>query len=250
MPEQFLLHPHVPHGKVQFCAIGEGNPEVKSALEDKGISVLEIPAHPALDVRVSRHADMQLYDMGKGRGVIAAGGANSLMQSLMQLGFSVDEQTITGKYPADIVLNCFVVGKYLYCNVKNTSKLLLIYYQSLGVEAVNVNQGYAKCSTCIVNENSIITADISIAKAAMSHGTDVLVINSGSIALDGYNTGFIGGCCGLIACNKLAFCGKVSQHPDYIQIINFCISHGVELIELTENPLTDIGGIIPLMVSI
>lgn len=243
----FLSHPNIPCGKVRLCAVGEGNPEVKSALESMGISVLEVPAHPALDLRMASHADMQIHDMGQGR-IVAVKGANDLIKNLERLGFYVEEQELDEKYPNDIALNCFYIGKHLYCKTNNTSEILLNNYHSIGIEVVNVNQGYAKCSVCIVNSNSIITADISIAKAAMLRGTDVLIIQSGEILLDGYDTGFIGGCCGLISQDKLAFSGRISQHPDYIQIRNFCARCKVEIIELTNQPLIDIGGIIPLAV--
>lgn len=247
MTVQFLSCPNIPDCKARLCAIGEGNPEIKAALENMGISVLEVPAHPALDPRVARHADMQLHDMGKGR-VAAAKDAGRLIRDLEQLGFIVEQQELTGTYPGDIALNCFALGKYLYCKEKSTSEILLNYYQSMGVEAVNINQGYAKCSVCIVDNNSIITADKSIAAAVKARGADVLIIQSSGILLDGFDTGFIGGCCGLLAPDKLAFSGMISRHSDYIQIRSFCAARGVEPVELTNLPLKDIGGIIPLTV--
>lgn len=243
----FLSYPNIPCGVAGLCAVGEGNPEIKSSLEARGITVLEVPAHPMLDARVARHADMQLHCMGKGR-VVAAKGADILIQSLEQLGFIVEIQGLAAKYPGDIALNCFRLENYLFCKEKCTSETLLRYYQSIGTEVVNINQGYAKCSTCIVDENSIITADVSIAQAVSSIGADVLVIQSGGILLDGYDAGFIGGCCGLLAPDNLAFSGRISQHPDYIHIRSFCASRGVHLIELTDLPLSDIGGIIPLAI--
>ena len=46
----------------------------------------------------------------------------------------------------------------------------------MGYEIINVKQGYAKCSICVVSDNAIITADKGIAKAAIQNRIDVLEI--------------------------------------------------------------------------
>ena len=56
-----------------------------------------------------------------------------------------------------------------------------------------VKQGYAKCSTVLVNEQACITADTSIAAAVKQCGLDVLQIRPGFVELPGYPYGFLGG---------------------------------------------------------
>lgn len=106
---------------------------------------------------------------------------------------------------------------------------------------------YSRCSVCVINENAIITDDISVFTAAQNFLSDVLFISKGSIRLDGYDYGFIGGCCGKIDKNKIAFNGRIDSHKDYKLIIDFITKHGVDCIELNNNVLTDIGGILPLI---
>lgn len=109
-----------------------------------------------------------------------------------------------------------------------------------------MNQGYAKCSVCAVDERSIITQDPSIAQAARRQGLNVLKIQTGRILLPGYDTGFIGGCSGLLG----GSCWRhrsLSAHPDGERIKEFLHSRGVEPLELTDGPLYDVGSILPLL---
>jgi hypothetical protein len=111
---------------------------------------------------------------------------------------------------------------------------------------VPVKQGYTKCSTCVVGENAIITADASIANAALANSVETLLIRSGHIALPGFDYGFIGGAAGLIDNSLLAVCGKLASHPDSGAIRAFCTARCVNIVELADRPLIDIGGIVTL----
>lgn len=64
------------------------------------------------------------------------------------------------------------------------------------IEIVNINQGYARCSTLILNNRTAVTADISVKNALEKDGAKVLLISSGDIKLEGYDYGFIGGASG------------------------------------------------------
>lgn len=242
---RFLQKPNIPDADITLCAIASGFPHIKAALQTRGIEVIEVEPLSVLQEAVRCHADMQLHDLGQGRAV-AASGAKRLKAELETRGFHVEEQPLQPQYPDDIALNCFYINRKLFCKEKYTAEHLLNYCQSNGGEVVNVKQGYAKCSTAIVNKNAIITADASIAKAAENSGLEVLRIQSGGILLHGYDTGFIGGCCGLISGKTLAFTGRLAGHPDAEKMRAFCESKGIAVVELTDTPLIDIGGILPL----
>ena len=160
--------------------------------------------------------------------------------------------------------------------MKYTAPELLGKVEELGLIRVNVSQGYAKCSTCVVGEDAIITYDRGIAKAADAAGMDVLVIEPGHVDLPGYDTGFIGGASGLVTDLRthadhhgvsaqdlpapdatqpapaappapsqiLVFNGDLSAHPDYRAIIDFASEHGVGVKFFADWKLTDIGSII------
>ena len=113
------------------------------------------------------------------------------------------------------------------------------------LKIINANQGYTKCSTCIVNENAIITSDKSIYKSCRNE-MDVLLIRKGYIELPGTDYGFIGGSSFKYNRNTLVFTGNIELHPDYESIKSFAQNHNVELLSLTENTMIDIGSIIPI----
>ena len=116
-----------------------------------------------------------------------------------------------------------------------------------GKRIINVNQGYTKCSVCAVSDKAFITDDKSIYQALKSADYDVLEVEKGSVALDGYDYGFIGGACTMIDDGTVAFFGDIKTHPNFRKIERFCIIHNVKIINLAENkPLTDVGGAVKI----
>ena len=85
-----------------------------------------------------------------------------------------------------------------------------------------------------------------IYKICVANQIDVLKISVGDILLDGYAYGFIGGCCGLVSKDTLAFSGNVGLHRDFENMRDFTRNHHVELYSLTNEKLYDIGGILPI----
>ena len=66
------------------------------------------------------------------------------------------------------------------------------------------------------------------------------------IQLDGYDYGFIGGCCGFIDKNTLVFSGNVKLHKNYEDIKAFAGNYKVDVVSLSNEMLYDIGGILPV----
>lgn len=147
------------------------------------------------------------------------------------------------KYPHDIPYNSACTGRYLIHYLKYTAPEILKKAKELGMIMVDVKQGYAKCSTVIVDENSIITYDQGIASACRAAGLDVLTVMPGHVMLPGYDTGFIGGASGRVG-DTIYFNGDLSVHPDFDNIREFIESHGLKLWWTKDWPLTDIGSVI------
>lgn len=144
-------------------------------------------------------------------------------------------------------MNFLFLNNTLYGNLSSIDTNLLDYCIKNNIKTVNVNQGYARCSTLVLNNNAAVTSDLSIEKALKNNGVEVLLISSGNIVLDGYNYGFIGGASGKIDENTVAFFGDIENHPDYNNIENFCWKHNVSIKVICKDiPLTDIGGIVKI----
>ncbi len=240
--------PHIPKGKVCLCAIGAGQPYIKKTLEGLGIAVLECAPNKELSEPTQTHADLLLHHLG-GERVLLAQEDTLLKEQLIHRGFSVStiSKPLQTKYPQDTALNCFRLQNKLFGKIEYLALELLNHYQFQGGEMVNLSQGYAKCTTCIVDEQSIITSDATTAKIAKQHDIQVLLISPGDISLPGYNYGFIGGCSGLLDKGTLVFCGEIRTHRDHEAIEAFCAQRNVQIHSLITGPLIDIGGILPLL---
>ena len=212
---------------------------IYDALRQEGFETIPLAPFGALSNPVDTHADMLLLNVGE---VVFVHKDYKIDLSALKNVIQIDEP-MGAKYPSDILLNIAIVGKNVFANTKYASKTVLEYLERHDFAIHHVSQGYAHCSTCIVSENAIISADKSIIEAAQKVGIDALKIAEGHISLPPYNHGFIGGACG--SCNdKIYFCGSLDSHKNGNEIRDFCLKHGKNAISLSDTPLTDIGGIL------
>ena len=180
--------------------------------------------------------------------------------------FPGNPEKLTPKYPGNIIYNAVCTGKYFIHNLKYTdTKLLQSASQWKGAQCgsaeelilIDVPQGYARCCCLPVNDTSFITSDHGVAKALISAGAEVLVIDKGYIVLPGFDYGFIGGCAGHILSSNgsvsssdttptILFNGNLSAHPDYKAIVDFIHQRNINIEYFEEYPLTDIGSILAL----
>ncbi len=241
---KFIEKPNLPQGKVSLAAISEEAGESIKKLNSLGIEIIQIRKNPNLPLPVDSHADLQ---------ILHAKNNKFLLYEHLFIGESeklfnqkIISQKAGNKYPDDVRLNCAIIGDKIICNIKTVAREVLEFAYQNGFTIINVKQGYSRCSVCIINENTIITDDESIYSAAGKFLNDVQFISKGSIGLKGYNYGFIGGCCGKIDKDIIAFNGAIESHKDYKLIIDCLNRNDVKCIELHNNPLYDIGGIIPI----
>lgn len=171
----------------------------------------------------------------------------TLQKELSKYNPIICSKKIGKKYPENILLNVLYIDNKLYGKSNYIEPKLKEYCKENKIEIVNINQGYAKCSTAIVGKSFAITADTTIYNAQKNNGADVLNISEGNIILNGYNYGFIGGASAMIDDKTLAFFGNVEKHPDYESIKNFCNHKNINIcIIAKDEPLTDIGGIVKI----
>lgn len=250
MTEKFITKPNLPSAKVTKVIISNRYNNITTELHRLGIKTVE--AKPLESVRGSEkyHADISCIHLG-GNKIITAKNNTDLLEKLQTDGFNIipSQCSIYGGYKTCVALNAVLLNDYIICNTTFADKELLKQCERLGYKTIHINQGYAKCSTAVVSENTVITSDDGIYKTAVANNIDALKISSGYIKLEGYDYGFIGGACGKIGADTLAFCGDIKSHPDYESICSFCKNHGVYICSLGKSELTDIGGILPVTQS-
>jgi len=247
---QFIAQPNLPENSVCLAVAGaETRNEAVARLKKLGVEVLIMPAHGGLYKAVESHPDMQLHHIGGSRIIYAPSTDLSMLGILSSYGFELikGESMLSSSYPHDIPYNAARVGRLYFHNLRYTDRILREQLDRLGVEPIHVEQGYAKCSVLPVNENSIVTTDSGIAKAAEKKGLDVLFLeNERSIRLPGLNYGFIGGACSMISKSVCAINGCLAKLSCSEALTSFLSYKQITVKELSEDYVTDIGSILPL----
>lgn len=235
-------------GRVKTLIIGRKYRDYfEKAFKRYDIMPIFVPDNPCVDKRLSGHADLSILHMGENRLILARSLMNTdFYISLKEIGtevyFAKTEQS--NVYPHDANLNiCFMDNK-LFCCAEMMDAIIASYLSI--IEFIRVKQGYTRCSVCVVDRHSIITADNGIAAAAEQHGVSVLLVKSGLAELTGFGCGFIGGSAFKLSENELAFTGIIQDVSERTRIEQFLSERNIEAIYLTQNELLDIGSAIPM----
>ena len=246
MSERFLNNPNLPENKVTTVFANVDDIALKKAFDDLSIKVVNVIENPFLDTPVSRHADILGNYVGKSTFL-----ADKHQIELCRFvednnGKSVIIENIKSPYPNDCLLNFADIGDYIICNKSILTDEIVELLSKKTI--IDVKQGYSKCSVCICGYNTILTDDKSVYNAVLQYDNiNSLLIEKGSVHINKYDYGFIGGCCGLINKNVLLFNGDLSLHSDFDKIKKFLYDNNVNYIDIKGKPLTDIGSIIPIM---
>jgi len=237
-----LCKPNLPVS-AEYIIIGERYGSLLApALDSLGISALWLPDNTLVDTRLSGHADLSAINTPD-KGLLLAPylRKSPFVSSLDGLGIAYGFADISqgNTYPADAGLNICSFGEVTVCNPKTA------YMPATAGNVIPVKQGYSRCSVCVVSEKAVITADKGIA-SALENTADVLVISQDGVVLDGFDCGFIGGAAFKVSSDKLCFSGCLDRLPDKAHILDFLDRHGVSPVYLTDSPLFDFGGAVPI----
>ena len=244
----FINTPNLPTGKVSNLIMSDYIPELLQEIQHYGINVIIPDKLNNISGAEAYHADMSICHIIDDKFVIAKNNKGLIdKMKLLNADIILSSNQICGKYPDITALNVCIFGNNIICNVHYTDKKILEFCQENHFKILHTNQGYAKCSSTVVSNNALITADESIYNLCKKNNIDVLKISDGGIKLDGYNYGFIGGCCGFIDKNTLAFSGNIKLHKDYLNIKDFASNYHIDLLSLSNQILYDIGGILPII---
>ena len=211
-----------------------------------GVEALPLMPYSRLDNPVSSHADM-LINIIEDRIFCYEDyylENKSVFKRAEDIGYSIVKCTppASSSYPEDIGLNALVIGKKIFGNVKHLSKELASFANENGYELINVKQGYTACSTLVLNEKCVVTADVSIKKAMENENIEVIFIDDSSIKLDGYNKGFIGGATGVV-CDNICFFGDFNSLVGYENIREKINHLNLKEISIMSGDVYDFGGI-------
>ena len=219
--------------------------KLEKSLAYHGFAPLLLPDNPLLDPRLAGHADLSVFSTGNEL-ILSRHLAedrhfvNYLTNNGIHYHILRNEQSES--YPADAGLCACRLGTRIIHNRKVSDPELTALK---GFEWLNVRQGYAACAVCVLNDNTIMTADAGIVKAANAHGIECFEILQGGFLLEGFSYGFVGG--SMFRCANTVYCtGTLSLHPDEARILRFLESKALDFCPLTEEPAFDVGGVLIL----
>lgn len=196
------------------------------------------------DKVISTHPDLQIHFVTKNMAFCAPEVINYYREILPQnITLKAGISCVGHTYPSNCAYNVARVGNTVICNTKCTDKMILDFYKKNGNKIINVNQGYSKCNICPLSDSSFITEDKGIYNSAKNaNEIRPYLISAGTVCLDGFEYGFIGGATGMFD-KKLFLCGKLEDciEEDVHKIIK---NEGIEYIELSDDKLRDFGSII------
>lgn len=208
--------------------------------------IFKVPSCELLYPAISAHPDI-LMNIIDSKNILVHKNMNyDFLCLIKKSGFNViySNNSLCSSYPEDIILNALTLDNVLVHNLKFTDKILLDLNKHK--KLIHVKQGYTKCSIAVVDNNSIITSDVSIAKILSKENFNVLLLPPGDIILEGLNYGFIGGTCGLVEDKVLAFYGSLEHYVYGKEVLNFLKEHKVEPLFLRDGKLVDRGSILSI----
>lgn len=245
--KHFLKNPFLPDSDLKEIIVGAAAEPFINDFNALGIKTIVGDSEKALQAPVRGHIDMSVMSFGSG--------LYYLSKTQRRIGERIDsvggkaviaDENLGYEYPLDVPFNCVIIGTDFICNSKTVSPQILGVAISRNLRIIDVKQGYTKCSLCPVRENAVITDDSGIEKVLLNNGYDVLKVSKGSVRLNGFDYGFIGGCSAMISRDILLFLGNFEIHSDKDRIKAFLQNYGITPQSLNGDDLTDIGSIIPL----
>ena len=223
--------------------------ECELSLIKEGFRVVKLSPAEKLSPAVASHTDMLVFSFDKEL-VFTADYCEeneelikAIRSFLPSFKISLTSVAHSKEYPRDCIFNALAVGDKLFARLDSLSPYIKERAEALGMRLVNVNQGYAACTSLRLSESTVITADEGMARALLCEGVRVVKIEKGHIILPPHEYGFIGGA-GAVYSGKLYFLGDVRLHPSYDAISEAAKSEGLEIVCLSSFPLRDLGGIL------
>ncbi len=209
------------------------------------IDIIESIDNESLPSQVSDHPDMSIHPISSEMFMVDINVFSDYQNLLSNYPIDIitSNDAIGDVYPYDSLLNVSRIGNY-YIHNDYTSDDLIRQFNNLKLEHLRVKQGYSKCSTLILNCDTIVTSDKGIHKAIISKGLNSYLIPPGGIVLKGYDTGFIGGTGGMISPDTLLLSGDLELYEHGEILKKILDDHKIKAVYPKDEKLVDLGSII------
>lgn len=238
----------------KICIVDFRMPTViKEYITSLGYNIIENKFNPKVYDEISSHPDIYYINI---EGNLFCSPDKALPGYRQIVGTS----KVGSKYPLDVPYNIAIIGKHCCHNFKYTDLTVKKYLEETGYTFINVEQGYTKCSTVVLDDKSCIVSDIAVARSLLDAGLDVLYVSEPDILLknrvnpliddeDKMNfknsdmNGFIGGAMAKID-NTVILFGDILKLTNGMKIKKFIESKGYVLKDFPGLEVIDLGGLV------
>lgn len=242
--------PYLPISKPKYVIIDyRANDDVLRTIKKLNIEIIKTIKCSELQDPVVGHPDMVLHPITNRKIIVAPNVFHYYKEVFAKKDIKIikGEKFLCRNYPDNIAYNIARIGEYAFHNFKYTDPVVKYYFEKEKLNLININQGYSKCSTAIIDNKAIITSDYAIHNRALEIKLNSLFINSYFVELKGYNHGFIGGAVSRIEKNAILFTGAIDDTNSFFRINKFLNSLGFSTIIASKKIITDLGTIIPIL---
>lgn len=234
---------------MRFVLVSSGiTPKMERGLRLQGFEPILLPPLPSLPRAIASHPDTLIFKLSET--VVTSADycerAGYIFSDIREYSKDIVIKVTSDEpgdvFPRDCTFNALRCKDYLFCREVSISETVKSVAKENGLTVVGVKQGYPACSA-ISAKGAIITADEGLLRAASGVGLSTYRIEAGHISLPPYEYGFIGGASGVID-SEIYFFGDYRLHPSAKEIERAAEELGLKLISLSDEPLTDFGGMI------
>lgn len=217
----------------------------KQLLSDLKIDIIKMLPIEEIDDPVKDHPDMAVHPIDYKKIVVYNKHETYYREKLKKYGVEVipSSNELNKLYPNDVALNVSRTKDYYFykenCIDLNIEKNLLG-----NSKPILVKQGYSKCSSLIIGKDTVITSDKGLYKAYSINGINCYLIPFGDIYLPGYDTGFIGGCGGMISEDELLFYGNLERYKYSDKLVEILQNENIKHYYPKDCEFIDLGSII------
>jgi hypothetical protein len=199
-----------------------------------------IETHDIVYKAISNHPDIFFCPMGD-KLIVAPNLPQKYKSYLQEKGVNLVEgiKSLNLEYPETAYYNAVVTDSFIIGNEKLMDQS--IKDLSDNRKLIHVKQAYTRCNLLPLPNDRFITSDKGILKQLEKNNLDVLFVNPEGIKLESFSHGFFGGCCGVRG-NKVFIMGNLNHFPQGDKVRDYLAD--MEIIELYDGPLLDVGSII------
>lgn len=241
-----IINPFVFNNRVEAVIVSyKISKGFEQLLTDLNIDIIKTLPIQEIDEPVKDHPDMAVHPIDYNKFVVYNKHKDYYGYKLKEYGVVIipSSNKLNKFYPNDIALNVSRTNDF-YFYKKNCIDLSIENLLKEISKRVLVKQGYSKCSSLIIGKDTVVTSDKGLYKSYLDNGIKCYLIPFGAILLPGYDTGFIGGCGGMISGDEILFYGNLEKYKYCDQLVEILQSENIKYYYPRDCEFVDLGSII------